>query len=198
MRNILRKLNRLLDKKQKRTMVGLAVLMVIGAFLEMANVALIASTVKQLTSPENVVEATAKQSTDPESVAKGTAEQSADPESVAESPAEPLTSPENVVNGKIAGTVYRMIGSPGLRVFAVIVMGALILSFIIKNAFLYLERKAILAFVYTNQFRTSERMMRNYIRRPYEFYLNADTSVVQRSITSDVNNMYALILALLH
>ena len=44
---------------------------------------------------------------------------------------------------------------------------------------------------------TSERMMRNYLRRGYEFYLNADTAVVQRSITSDVNNMYALILALL-
>lgn len=40
-------------------------------------------------------------------------------------------------------------------------------------------------------------MLRNYLRRGYEFYLNADTAVVQRSITSDVNNMYALILALL-
>ena len=39
--------------------------------------------------------------------------------------------------------------------------------------------------------------MRNYLRRHYEFYLNADTAVVQRSITSDVNNMYALILCLL-
>ena len=39
--------------------------------------------------------------------------------------------------------------------------------------------------------------MRNYLRRGYEFYLNADTAVVQRSITSDVNNMYALILSLL-
>ena len=39
--------------------------------------------------------------------------------------------------------------------------------------------------------------MRNYLRRGYEFYLNADTAIVQRNITSDVNNMYALILALL-
>lgn len=39
--------------------------------------------------------------------------------------------------------------------------------------------------------------MKNYLRRGYEFYLNSDTSVIQRSITSDVNNMYALILAVL-
>ena len=35
------------------------------------------------------------------------------------------------------------------------------------------------------------------MKRPYEYYLNADTSVIQRMITSDVNNMYGLILALL-
>ena len=40
-------------------------------------------------------------------------------------------------------------------------------------------------------------MMKNYMRRSYEYFLNADTAVIQRSITSDVNNMYALILSLL-
>jgi ABC-type multidrug transport system fused ATPase/permease subunit len=40
-------------------------------------------------------------------------------------------------------------------------------------------------------------MMKNFIRRDYEFFLSADTAVIQRSITSDVNNMYALIQALL-
>ena len=40
-------------------------------------------------------------------------------------------------------------------------------------------------------------MMINFMERPYEYYLNADTAVIQRNITSDVNNMYGLILALL-
>ena len=155
MRNIWQKLNLLLDKKQKRTMAGILFMMVIGAFLEMASVALLVETVRQLTQPDAVAD------------------------------------------GKIVGTVYRIMGSPDFKIFSAMVMGAMILSFVIKNSYLYLERKAMLAFVYTNQFRTSERMMRNYIRRSYEFYLNADTAVVQRNITSDVNNMYALILALL-
>jgi len=81
--------------------------------------------------------------------------------------------------------------------FTVIVMVALIGVFVVKNLFLYYQQKVTLAFVYTNQFRTSERMMKNYLRRGYEYFLNADTAVVQRSITSDVNNMYALILGLL-
>lgn len=85
----------------------------------------------------------------------------------------------------------------GTRNLTIFVMVALILAFVIKNVFLFFQQKATLKFVYTNQFATSRRMMINYMQRPYEYYLNADTAVIQRSITSDVNNMYGLILALL-
>ena len=79
----------------------------------------------------------------------------------------------------------------------ILVMSGLIIIFAVKNVFLFFQQKAQLKFVYTNQFATSRRMMINFMQRPYEYYLNADTSVIQRSITSDVNNMYGLILALL-
>lgn len=105
--------------------------------------------------------------------------------------------PQAVENSRIASWVYELFGSPDYETFAVSIMVLLIATFIVKNIFLFVQQKLTFAFVYTNQFRTSERMMCNYLRRGYEFYLNADTAVVQRSITSDVNNMYALILALL-
>ncbi len=77
------------------------------------------------------------------------------------------------------------------------VLVGLILVFAVKNLFLFFQQKVQLRFVYSNQFATSRRMMINFMKRPYEYYLNADTSVIQRTITSDVNNMYGLILALL-
>ncbi len=155
MLQILKKLNVLLDKKQKRTMVGLMFLMVIGAFLQTAGVGLLVQVI-------NVV-----------------------------------LDPQAVENSALAQVLYKILGSRDYKNFAITVMVLLIVTFIVKNVFLYIQQKLTFAFVYTNQFRTSERMMRNYLRRGYEFYLNADTAVVQRSITSDVNNMYALILALL-
>lgn len=155
MRQILKKLRVLLDKKQKRTMVGLMFLMIIGAVLQTAGVGLLVQVV-------NIV-----------------------------------IDSDAVQNSRIASWVYELCGSPDYDTFAVSVMALLIGVFILKNVFLFIQQKLTFAFVYTNQFRTSERMMRNYLRRGYEFYLNADTAVVQRSITSDVNNMYALILALL-
>ena len=90
--------------------------------------------------------------------------------------------------------VFRIHNTRDLTIF---VMVALVFVFAVKNAFLFLQQKIQLKFVYTNQFATSRRMMINFMQRPYEYYLNADTAVIQRSITSDVNNMYGLILALL-
>lgn len=155
MKQILKKLNVLLDKKQKRAMAGLMVLMVIGAFLQTAGVGMLVQVV-------NVV-----------------------------------IDPDAVENSEAVGALYRLLGSDSYSSFSITIMGLLIVVFVAKNLFLFLQQKLTFSFVYTNQFRTSERMMRNYLRRGYEFYLNADTAVVQRSITSDVNNMYALILALL-
>lgn len=155
MKQILKKLGVLLDKKQKRAMAGLIVLMIISAILQTAGIGLLVEVV-------NVV-----------------------------------IDPEAVMNSSIAKMCYNLIGSDTYESFAITVMLLLVAIFVIKNVFLYLQQKLTFAFVYVNQFRTSERMMRNYLRRGYEFYLNADTAVVQRSITSDVNNMYGLILALL-
>ena len=105
--------------------------------------------------------------------------------------------PDAVENSRAVAMLYDLLGNGNYSSFSVTVMILLILIFIVKNLFLYIQQKLTYSFVYTNQFRTSERMMKNYLRRGYEFYLNADTAVIQRSITSDVNNMYALILALL-
>ena len=152
---IWKKLRVLLDKKQKRSMGGLVVLMIIGAFLQTAGVGLLVQVVSVVIDPQAVEK------------------------------------------GGIVRTFYDFLGCKDFSSFSITVMVLLVAVFGAKNLFLFVQQKLTFAFVYTNQFRTSERMLRNYLRRGYEFYLNADTAVVQRSITSDVNNMYALILSLL-
>ncbi len=136
-------------------MVLIAIVMVIGAFLQTLGVSLLVEVV-------NVV-------IDPAAAAKSRA----------------------------VSTVQGILEITDFKVFSILIMVALILVYVVKNVYLYFQYKLTYSFIYTNQFRTSERMMRNYMRRRYEYFLSADTAVVQRSITSDVNNMYALILALL-
>ncbi len=152
---ILKKMNLLLDRKQKGFMVLLVFLMLIGAMLETASISIIIPVITVVMDPESVT------------------------------------------NNHYVAAVYNSLHMDSPRTFTIVVMLAMIAAFVLKNVFLFFQQKLLYSFVYTNQFRTSERMMKNYIRRDYEYFLNADTAVIQRSITSDVNNMYGLILSLL-
>ncbi len=157
MKKILKKLMVLMDQRQKRIMVVLVIMMLIGAVLETAGVGLVIP-VMQMVLDEHAV--------------------------------------ENSRYLQIVCDILHIARDDG-RTLIVVTMLALIMVFVVKNVFLFFQQKAQLKFVYTNQFATSRRMMINFMQRPYEYYLNADTSVIQRSITSDVNNMYGLILSLL-
>lgn len=155
MRKIFKKINILLDRRQKLQMVGIVFLMLIGGILEALGIAIIAPIMQIVINPEKVEQ------------------------------------------NKILAAVYHGLNLKSTIQLAEVIMICLILVFVVKNLVLFLINVVQLKFTYTNQFATSRRMMINFMQRPYEYYLNADTSVIQRSITSDVNNMYALILSCL-
>lgn len=108
-----------------------------------------------------------------------------------------ITDPDILEKNEMLAYLYDLLGMDSMTQFSMFMLGALILVYAVKNAYLFFQSKMQFRFVYGNQFATSRRMMINFMQRPYEYYLNADTSVIQRSITSDVNNMYGLILSLL-
>lgn len=93
--------------------------------------------------------------------------------------------------------VYEAFHMKNTTEFIILMMVMLILLFVLKNLFLQLQHVIQYRFVYRNQYGMAKKMMIYYMKRPYEFYLNADTAVVQRNITSDIINMYALILCVL-
>ncbi len=157
MKKIIKKMMVLLDGRQKRVMMFLVLLMLLGAVLETAGVSMVLP-VMNVVMDEHAVE-------------------------------------KHAYLRVICDILH--IEYENTRGLIIVTMTALIGIFAVKNIFLFFQQKAQLKFVYTNQFATSRRMMINFMERPYEYYLNADTSVIQRSITSDVNNMYGLILSLL-
>ncbi|MBE5838752.1 MULTISPECIES: ABC transporter ATP-binding protein [unclassified Butyrivibrio] len=153
MRKIYKKVMKLLDARQKRQMVGIVIMMLIGGVLESMGIALIAPVMQVVVDPEQIQKS------------------------------------------KALSFIYNLFNFTSPTQLAALIMVMLILVFVVKNVFLYFMNVVQLRFVYTNQFATSRRMMINFMQRPYEYYLNADTSVIQRNITSDVNNMYGLILS---
>ncbi len=155
MRKIYQKMMVLLDARQKRQMVLIVFMMLMGGILETLGIAMLLPAMKTVLEPDKIAES------------------------------------------KKLYAVYNLLGCDSVKQFAIIIFVSIIVVFAVKNIVLFLINVVQLRFVYTNQFATSRRMMINFMQRPYEYYLNADTSVIQRNITSDVNNMYGLILSCL-
>jgi len=156
MLQMLKKINILLDRRQKLRMGYLVFLMLIGAILEAMGITLIVPIIMAIVDPQSIMQ-----------------------------------------NKYHMGDLYHLMHMQSTLQFAVVMMVAIIIAFVLKNLFLFYENVALLRFIYTNQFETSNRMMINFMKRPYEYYLNANTSIIQRNITSDINNVYALILTVL-
>lgn len=155
MLKILKKMNLLLDRRQKRTMIVLIVMMLVGGVLESLGISMLVPIVTVVLDPLEIRKS------------------------------------------EILSALYEVLGMESSAQFAVFLLLAFVVMTVVKNIYLFFQQKLQLKFVYTNQFATSRRMMINFMKRPYEYYLNADTSVIQRNITSDVNNMYGLILSCL-
>jgi len=102
-----------------------------------------------------------------------------------------------VTKNEILASIYNGLGMTDPKQFTVFVMACMVVAFIVKNLFLFALQKLMYRFVYKNQFETQEKMLRSFVKRDYEFYLNIETSTIQRIIAADVVNAYLLILCLL-
>lgn len=155
MLKILKKINILMDKKQKQSMLGLLCMMVISGALETVTVLMVMTVVELIINP-------------------ATLEQ-----------------------GDTYKTICEILNLNGTVQFSVLAILFLILLYVGKSLFQFIFQKSLYRFVYSNQFKTAANLMKNFVKKDYEYYLNAETSVIQRSITADVSNMYALIQSVL-
>lgn len=155
MLKILKKINILMDKKQKRAMGKLLLLMVISAGLETGAVMMVMAVVQLILDPVTLEQ------------------------------------------GEVYQWICDLLHLQDTVQFSVLAILFLIALYIAKNSFQFVLQRSLYRFVYSNQFQTASNLMKNFVRRDYEYYLNAETSIIQRSITADVSNMYALIMAVL-
>ena len=155
MLKILKKINILMDKKQKQSMFGLFCMMVISGALETVTVLMVMTVVELIINPATL---------------------------------------EQGDTYKIICDILNLNGTVQFSVLAILF---LIFLYVGKSVFQFVFQRSLYRFVYSNQFKTAANLMKNFVKKDYEYYLNAETSVIQRSITADVSNMYALIQSVL-
>lgn len=70
----------------------------------------------------------------------------------------------------------------------------LIVVYVVKNVYLLFMKYVQFRFIFNNRLELSGRLMGSYMKKPYPFHLQKNSSEVLRSVTADVNNLYELLM----
>ncbi|MCI6630484.1 MAG: ABC transporter ATP-binding protein/permease, partial [Lachnospiraceae bacterium] len=105
-----------------------------------------------------------------------------------------VVEPDVFTGNRYVVLVSRALGLENIEQFVLVMIAALILIFILKNAYLLLMYYAQHTFIANSQFNISRELLKIYFNKPYEFYLNANTSDVLRTVYSDTTGVFSLLL----
>lgn len=152
---LLQKVSYLFDRKQKRQIAGLALLILIGGLLETVGVSMLLPVVRAIMDPEQLME------------------------------------------NELVGKVTEALHIETSRQLIILMLGALIALYVVKNAYLLFQTYVQNTFVTRNRNRMISRVMREFLNRPYEEYLGADIPTVFRLTDSDIPNAFQLILVMI-
>lgn len=153
--DILKKLNYILNKKQKKHMGVLTVMIFIGGLLETLSVSAMLPVVMAILSPDAIAE------------------------------------------NKYGAMVMEFLHIEDAQELVIPLLFLLMAMYIIKNLYLLVLVNEQNRFICTNRNLLISRVLREFLNRPYEFYLDADIPTVFRLTDSDIPNVFNMVMAII-
>lgn len=153
--DILKKLNYIMDKKQKIHIAVLAVMIFVGGLLETLGTSALLPVVWVLIDESKI---------------------------------------ENI---EILQKTKNLLGIESNRAFIIALLVMLILVYVVKNIYMLLLVNEQSRFISYNRNKMISRVLREFLNRPYEFYLDADIPTVFRLTDSDIPNVFSMIMAII-
>jgi ABC-type multidrug transport system fused ATPase/permease subunit len=108
-----------------------------------------------------------------------------------------LVSPESAMENKYFKRAMEMFHTNDIQSFIIILLVALIFLYILKNAYLLFLANEQSRFIAYNRNRLISQVLREFLNRPYEFYLDADIPTVFRLTDSDIPNVFQILLSII-
>lgn len=105
--------------------------------------------------------------------------------------------PEATMEKWYARLVCGLFGIEDPRVFLLFAAILLAFVYVAKNCYLLFQFNIQYRFVYGNMLSMQNRVLDNYIHRPYEFFLTASSGEIVRIVNTDIPNTFYLLTALL-
>ncbi|SDA66168.1 ABC transporter transmembrane region [Lachnospiraceae bacterium G11] len=154
--DIIKKLRHILDKKQKRGLVILGIMIFLGGIAETLSVSALIPMISIILIPETFMKI------------------------------------------EIVRDVMDYLNITETRTLIFILLFGLMAVFALKNLYLLALTKVQSKYIATNRNKMISKVLRQFLYRPYEFYLDADIPTVFRLTDSDIPQTFGLILAILN
>ena len=98
----------------------------------------------------------------------------------------------------IAGQVYRALGMKSVPDFFAFLVMVIIAVYVFKNIYLSVLYYFQYSFIYKNQLKVAGRLIDCYLKKPYTYHLDHNTSDMIRNIMLDTDRLFQLILSFLN
>ncbi len=105
-----------------------------------------------------------------------------------------ITNIKTMMENKYVKIICDITGIYDENSFVILMLVAVIIMFIVKNAFLLLSSFIQARFVSKEQAKTVSYLLEETLNRPYEFYLNADIPTVFRTVDNDVPMVFTVLM----
>ena len=153
--DIFKKLNYILDKRQKINIVVLAVMIFIGGILETLSISAMLPVVWVIIDAESVQQ------------------------------------------NKYCQWAMDFLHLHDMHEFIITLLALLMIMYLLKNAYLLWLTSEQNRFISGNRNKIISQVLREFLNRPYEFYLDADIPTVFRLTDSDIPNVFSILMALI-
>ncbi len=90
--------------------------------------------------------------------------------------------------------LHRIAPQAGARTILIVIGVGVMLVFVLKNIFMVYSAYVQNAFAAKLEREIAVKLMNAYLKRPYEFFLNTNSSVILRGVTQDVTGVYNILL----
>lgn len=108
-----------------------------------------------------------------------------------------ILNPETLMQNEYVQKVMEIFHIDGATQLIIIALVGMMVIYVVKNLFLLFSTYAQNRFIANQRNRMISRVLREFLNRPYEFYLDADIPTVFRLTDSDIPHVFQLLLQLL-
>lgn len=104
-----------------------------------------------------------------------------------------ITTPDIIEKNKYVKLLCHMLNIHSTKEFILLVVVGLIFIYIFKNLYLFVEYYVQYRFICNNRLAVQRRLMEIYLRRPYEFFLNAQSGEIMQIVLTDTTQTFQLL-----